>query len=344
MIRTLLFVILGAAVCLAERCTAEAGPSSAALLAPIRPFASTAEAARVNRIPLDGIDAPTEARGLHAGDSITAILTLHVKSAVTQWILFVRAGQKTPAELSAKPLIPTVVYTSFGNKLEFAPSQTHVTMKTLGPFNNSGRKQKSPAASEDSFDLNEGFLSLGLDEAAAGFYRMHQLKEANKITEKLSFSTASHPFDAASVARAVKWQTLLHITAGEERAWAGADPALMSYFDVIGEAPALESIMWKTIDLPPLWSMVWHAGVSAAIEFPSGPVTPATAAICAAPAYLMPLQCKLNGRRALEVTLLVTTPHSPFLPSGGIIAFLAQNPSKKDVYLTMHLVSARRVV
>jgi hypothetical protein len=136
------------------------------------------------------------------------------------------------------------------------------------------------------------------------------------------------------------------ITPEEERAWAGSDAALLSYFDIVGQTPGLKEIMFKTVDLPSIWSLVWHAGAQASISLPSGPVTPANAADCAcpsnAPAYLMPMRIDLNGHHALNVVLLVTAPQPPLLACGGIVGLLAENPADNENYLTINVISARR--
>lgn len=317
-------------------------------LAPVPACPALVEAAQVNHIPLQGINPASDATNLQAGDSVTALLTLHAKGRQTQWITCLQIVAPTDKESVVRWPGPATIYTSLGSKERFSPVPAYATVRTLGPFveENSKRQPPKPKDIEARFDLNEGFLSLGLDQAAAAFYRVHQAKLAAKITRRLSFATKDSPFKPEEIAKDRPWAEQLKITPAEERAWAGINPALLSYFDLIGHTPGLEDVMYKVVDLPPLWSLVWHGGVNANLDLPSDPVTPALTTVCPLPnhppVYFLPMRIKLNGHDALDVTLAVTAPRSPLLACGGVIGLLAQNPADKNNYLTMQIISARR--
>ena len=50
---------------------------------------------------------------------------------------------------------------------------------------------------------------------------------------------------------------------------------------------------------------------------------------------------RLNQRRSLELTLVVTAPAPPLLSCGGVLGLLAENPDDKQVYLSLRIVSAQ---
>ena len=312
---------------------------------PLHPALITA--ARRHHIPLVGIDAPTNTGKLTLGDAVTAVVTFCQKDAPpTQWLLFVEAVSPGPKDTPPKPKKPAAFYASTGLKMEFASAPAWVDLHTLGPFADAAGKQKAPTAGDahSRFTLDQGFLALGMDQAAAAVIRMTQFKEKAGLTNwALNFSPTPPPAESAQQNQKVADR--LQLTAGEQRAMAGAIPAMLSYFEVVGETPHLEKLMYKVVDLPSVWSVVGHLGVKVDLDIDSKHFAPAEVEPWGVPTrppvYYLPMVFRLNRRPGLLLSLAVTTPHPPLLACGGIVGILAEKPGEAGTYLTVRVISAR---
>jgi hypothetical protein len=229
-----------------------------------------------------------------------------------------------------------------GNKFEFAPSPKMVTVRTIGPFVESGDKTKVKLEDKSArFVLDKGSLSLGLDRAAAAVMRLKLTKEHG------NFAFGGAPFSESEIAKGRKLAEVAHISTEDERALCGACPALLSYFNFAQHTPGLQDIFFKVVDMPSVWSMVRHVGVSANLRFETEQFRGADAFAWQtsenAPDYYFPMSLDLNDRPALKLTLVVAAPKSPLLGCGGIVGMLGEKPGEKETYLTLRIVSARRM-
>jgi hypothetical protein len=311
-----------------------------AKLAPVAACPVLADAARDANLPLAGIDPPGEAGSLDPGDSVTALVTLFEKGRrPAQWLLEVEAVAPDAAEKARKPRAPWVWHTSAGDKLEFVSAHAPVSLRLLGPFAEAAGKAPRAKEQKARFTLNKGFLGLGLDEAAAAIYRMHQAKLTNQ------FSASPEPFTEAQIAEGRKAAAALQLTVAEQRGLAGLGPALLSYFELVQHTPGLDRLFYKVVDLPSVWSVVRRVGVKTSIDIEPehfGPINTASWGLPThPPGYGFPLAVRLNGQPALTVTLVVAPPRPPLLACGGIIGLLAEKPSEKETYLILRILSAR---
>ena len=113
----------------------EFAPPVMAKFEAVPPFPALMTAAQAAQIPLDRIDPPMEGNSLNPGDSITALVTQNEKGGRrSQWLVYLQVVSPDPAEIPTNAPMPSVIYTSFGNKLEFASSSAIVTVRALGPF------------------------------------------------------------------------------------------------------------------------------------------------------------------------------------------------------------------
>lgn len=322
--------------------------SVASKFKPVPPCPALIAAAQSAHIPLDGIDQPTNSDALNPGDSVTALATQYEKGGGrSQWLIYLEVAAMSPGEVPVKPPEPLTLYTSFGNKWTFVSSPAVATVRVLGPFVEADGKHK-PLPVQDKtarFNMDKGFLGLGLEQGAAGMYRLHRLAKDDKI--KGFFSYGSHPFKPEQINEDHKLATAFDITPAEERAWAGCGFSLMSYFEIVMQAPELNQILFKTLDRPSFWSLLWQGGVKVIkCDFQAAGIAPVDAGYLGltniAPAYWLPFGLDINKHPALELTLLVTAPRPPLLACGGIAGFLAENPRDKDNYVTLRVISASR--
>ena len=314
-------------------------------LEPVPPFLELRAVAKTNDISLEGIG-PLASTNVMPGDSLTALITLHQKrNHLTQWLVYfeVVAPSNRPASRPAKPV---VLYNSMGDKFELPNVPVAFRIRTIGPYVNSASIWGAPMPKDNygRASVNGIFLSLGLEAGMAALYRLNPLMQKTgatnfdlEVTEKLP--------SAATVKENQKFADLLHVTPQEKTALAVGGPALMSYFEAVGQTPSLGEIMWKVISLPSVWSIVKHRGVTASLDFDNDdirpvPLPPGWNLPGQSPVYSLPLSLALNEKPALYVTLIVTSPNPSLVACGGIVGFVAQNPNDDEDYLLLRIISA----
>jgi hypothetical protein len=304
----------------------------------VAPCAELLAVARANQIPLEQIDPLSDAGTLKAGDSITALVVLDDKGKRRlQWLLYLKvSGERVPGTNKHSRM---VMHSSTGSKLEFVSTPADVTLRTLGPFDASPRKRALKHHDKTAqFTLDEGFLALGLDRSAVALMRLRKTKV------KGSFAFSGQPFSEATIAKTRKMTDPVRLTLEEERALAGAAPALMSYFNVVQRTEGLSEILFELIDLPSMWSLLRRGGVNTNFRFANENLGPAddSAWNLGFPIYNLPLVLELNKHPALNITFVATAPRPPLLPCAGVVALLAEKPGHKETYLALRILSARR--
>jgi hypothetical protein len=308
---------------------AEAPSKVSEKLKPIPVCSNLVATANLHHIPLEGMSPSllSETNALRAGDSVTLLVTFSQKKKQTQWLLYVKAVAPDPAKPVPKPS-KFVVQSKFG-PMKFKSQPVPVKLRMLGPFAAAGfTKPLKPEDRTEKFLLNEGFLALGLDQAAALLHRWGQTTN----------------FDKAATSEAL---LAMNPTEAEQRAIAATFPALFSYFTIVQHTEGLESLFRKLVDLPSLWSIIRHAGITADFSFGNG-VSPSLAEPAnwnlpaATPVYHFPWLLRLNDEPALKVTLVVTRPQSPLLICGGVMGALAEKIGDDQTYMTFRVISARR--
>jgi len=317
----------------------EAPPGFVSRLAAVVPMPALAQVAKANYIPLEQIDPSIETNRISPGDSFTAVVALFSKRPETQWLLFLQGVEPTPKELKENSPGSMVIYNTLGHKLEFPSAPAFVALRTIGPFIE-GAAGKKPRDETTRFVLDQGFLGLGLEQAAAAMHRMH------RSGAKGPFMSGTEPFGDDVIGKCRKADESWHINPAEERALAGSFPALLSYFKTAQEAPELLDILAKTLDRPSIWSLLWHGGISSTeFRWDATRIAPADASawqVSGHPAaYYCPMTLLLNHHPSLDLTLVVTAPQPPLLSCGGVLGLLAEKPGDKQIYLTLRIVSAR---
>ena len=252
--------------------------------------------------------------------------------------LDVSAQEATPGLKENSPG-SIAIYNTLGHKLEFPSAPAFVALRTIGPFV-AGETRKKPRDETTRFVLDQDYLGLGLEQAAAAILRMH------RSGVKGPCMSGTDPFGEDVIGKCRKADETWHINPAEERALAGSLPALLSYFKTVQEAPELLDILAKALDRPSLWSLLWHRGISStSFDWDPPRIAPADASawqVSGHPAaYYCPMTLLLNHHPSLDLTLVVTAPQPPLLSCGGVLGVLAEKPGDKQIYLTLRIVSAR---
>ncbi len=326
-------------------CFAKPATNLLSLLQPVPPFPEVRIIAKSYGIPLEGFNASTNSNRLAPGDSLTALITLHQRgNRRTQWLVYFQVTAPGNTR-SAKPDKPEVLYNSIGDKFEFSNSPATFHIRAIGPYVDTASFWGQPVPKDKSAQagVNGGFLGIGMDKAAMAIHRIN-LAGGKTDTTNFDMWASDEPPSASRASQNKKIAASLKITPQEERALAGWYPALWSYFNTVGETPNLESILYKVVSLPSMWSIVKHAGVTAWISVDPHAIEPISLPDWNLPTrqsvYTLPMQITLNQRPALYATLLVADPHPPLLACGGIVGFLAQNPDDAENYMTLRVISA----
>jgi hypothetical protein len=309
-------------------------------LAPVPLCASAREAARTNHIATEGIDAVSQTDTLSPGDSVTALISLFEKRGQkSQWLLQVVAEEPNAQEKARKAPSSSTWYVGAGTKVAFAGSAAPVRLRLLGPFAADSSKPAKFQDQETRITLNPGYLSIGLDQAAAAFHRMRQSNWHGKLPIR------QRPFTEAEVAEGKKIVDSLQLSASEQRSIVGSQLALMSYIHLVQQTPGLDTIFYKVVRLPSVWSVVRNVGVNVNINLEKQHVGPVSVAnwnlLPEMPCYTFPLSLQINEQPALLTTMVVAPAHPPLLECGGIIGLLAEKPGDKNTYLLLRILSAR---
>jgi len=290
----------------------------------VAPFPALAAAAQSNHISLGTFDAASSTNTLQPGDSAAVLVTFVQKEKRLQWLLYFQAvAPKHP--LTNKPAM-FIVKSRFGPPQKFKSVPVAAELRLLGPFA-LGVKSPKAVESDAQFSLNQDFLGLGLDQAAALLARWSDVTN----------------FPGAITSKEIK---SMNPTPAEQRALCGVFPALFSYADIVQHTDGLNDLFFKLVELPSVWSMVRNVGVKMDFSFGNGePVCAGNPADWnlppSSPVYYFPWLMRLNNQPAMKVTLVVTSPQPPRLICGGVVAILAEKAGSDDTYMTLKLVSAR---
>ena len=305
----------------------------------VAPCASLLSAARLNGIPVTPPEPAARFGRLAPGDSFTGLITLRERGdRLNQWLVYLEVMTTNAAGKAANPA-PMKLWTSLGTKLEFESLPVPASVRTLGPFADPTPPRKPPKSLDKQarFSTDEGFLSLGLDEAAA------TMSQFSKAKVEL-FGIGGSPFSEAEIRKSRRAVEPMHITAEQERATVGLVPALLSYVTIVQHTKGLEDLLLRVVDRPSLWSILRQGGVTADLAVDPERIGPAKAGIgelvAPAKAYDFPMTLSINRHRALDITLIVTAPRPPFLTCGGIIGMSARKPGDPETVLTFRIISA----
>jgi hypothetical protein len=346
------FLLLISCVLVIQAAPSVTNNAMAAVPDPAAPFPSVLAAAMDADIPCKGMDEPESARPLAPGDSVTALLTLHEKGhRYLQWLVYLQAETQI-TNSSAQGEKPMILYTSTGNKFEYAWSPANLRARVLGPFPGPGSHPKGMERQDRSVAIsaNEGFLSLGMEKGAEAACRLVAMSREKKMTN-FDFNCDSKPYDSARCDNDRRDAAACGITAEDERAMVAWVPALFSYFGTVEQTTNLQAFVDRVVALPSIWSMakaiVIHHGLSAVVSADFENVAPVSLPKSwglpdGMPVYSVPWSVTMNSKPAVYVQLIVTKSVSPLLACGGIIGLSVTNPEHPENYLTARVLSARR--
>ena len=281
---------------------ADAFTNSIPKLKLVPPCPALVVAAQANQIPIGRIDPPSGTNVLQPGDSATVLVTFFQKGNQTQWLLYLEAVAADPKEKLNKSTLK--LSPGSGEPIIFESEPAPAKMRLLGPVTVTNTSHPVKLQEKEArISLDKDFLGLGLDQAAALELRWNEM--ANSTNSPSSFKPSP----------------------AEDRIFYGQFPALFSYVHVVTQTKGLKDLLFKLVDLPSVWSMIRHLGMNLNILGDGQPARanpgdwnlPASTEV-----YYYPWLLELNGKPAVKVTLVVTSPHPPLLICSGVVGILAE--------------------
>jgi hypothetical protein len=127
----------------------------------------------------------------------------------------------------------------------------------------------------------------------------------------------------------------------------GGFATLTAFLRIIKNNELLSSVLWRVIDRPSIFSILFHGGVTLSLNAQLTAATPLpdadlTGELSKLPGYRTTLRLEANGSPVLNAIMWVTEPQSPYRLSGGIIVLEGFRPSDARVRFRMELLAARR--
>ena len=299
------------------------------------------ELARKQGVPLTGIERDVERVRPEAGDRCVALISMSDDGRVDQWLLDFKVSdlseeeRKEVAESTAKPF---ALHTSTGGFYEFANDPVAVDVWVAGPLRfDEKRVERALAKVQEKrarFVVNRELLTLGLDRAAESILRLRDQ------SGRIGLGMRGEPFPEEETV--VNKQRLLErgVTEADERALAGAMPALMAFFQITAQTPGLKEILMDVVDVP-WWALVKGFGnISVNMNFDGNRLRPATDP---AGEYVVPFGVTINEAPALMVEVQARAPIAPASALAGVTAVYAGRPDGKGARVSIALLAATTV-
>lgn len=315
----------------------------------VLPFASVLPAAQARGILLAGFEGGAETNTLLPGDFLTLLASWHDQGRWReQWLLAMLVMSNSTATFPESP-VSQVLYTSTGERYEFVDQPRSIRIRVIGPFNDPSlsRRPGMLADKNVTVTVNETYLALGLDGAARVLQRLYGIPGPDRGGKRFDFGISDQAYSDAQITAGRTTAVRLNLTPAEQRSLTGGIPALFSYFETARQTPELESILFKILSLPSVWSLIHNFGITPGIAIgrPTDRLQPISLPDWGMPSgtslYALPVAVVLNQHPALTLTMIVTRPRPPLLACGGIVGFLAENPDDPENYLTLRVIAAR---
>jgi len=249
-----------------------------------------------------------------APDSIseTALFGLELdgRGAVERWLLLIEAKEPPAAgEMHQKVSAPSGSFVY--------PSRRRRVKVTL--FDGDGRQ------------LAQSTVRVPWDFLCAGFVR--------------SCDLAKQLIDTKAAEVDYRGKTLTRAEAA--RHMYGGFATLSAFLRIIKNNKLLSGMLWRVIDRPSIFSIIFNGGVRLSLNAQLTAATPLpdrdlSTELSKLPGYRTTMRLDANGSPVLNAIMWVTEPQSPYRLSGGIIVLEGFRPSDARVRFRMELLAARR--
>jgi hypothetical protein len=298
-------------------------------------------AALDHHIRLSGIDAFQPGRMLHAGDSVTALITASKGSHDRQWVVEMRVV--SPSNGAHGPIDKgETIYTATGDQLQFKSGLADMRLLILGPVSENGADsaagpEECPARTALA-TTHEDLLRIGVD----GLCRVILRFSDAGLYPSIGYSTA--PFLPAEIAEGRRAAESMGVTRDDERAFAGGAEVLDEFIDDAEDIPGVFSIAIQGVDWPSVWTMLLKMNFTtrSVIDWRATAPVDSTLLGDSAPVYRLPFDLYMFGSHISRGGWFVTAPESPLTASGGVVGAWLQSVKHPENRMFMRVIAAHR--
>jgi hypothetical protein len=310
-------------------------------LADVTPLPALVEFAAAHHIPLVGVALAEEGAKPQKGDGVTLLITLFDGSAERQWLACLEADDLTTDERQMKPLPEGVMYSGTGKTWRYPISRTALNVAFIGPFWPAATGHPDPVEKHQRVLTSPEYLNYGLDQYCRTEMRYRQgVKDAGIKNAWIVYQT--NPLSAETVKMGQRVAAQIIFTPEEDRIRTGGCFPLVSFIEVATKVPAFEDVLTHILDMPSIWSIVRHLGISNNWDYRDFVRVSDTGMGSGSPIYRFGLRVNMNERFSIKSALAVTAPQPPLQVCAGILGVYAERPSDANQRLFIRLVSAHR--
>jgi hypothetical protein len=263
----------------------------------------------------------------------------------SQWLVRLRGPLSADSSEKRQSRRETVVYAPDGRAIRFPGKPERYSVLALGPWQSEQPATPIPER-EALVVMNAGFLDERMVEAAAFMFRAGRARKEGRLRMDEMFTLLPRPPDRVDPAFRARFASEAGLTDESERAVAASVPMLAEFSRVIAETPGLREVLFTVVEKPSVWSVVSRLGrIDSSFQFHSGDVVPSMGAPTGfagiGRSYVVPFTFSINGRAALDCTMLVAEPRPPLRLCGGIVAVVAESPQRPGARLIVRVIAAR---
>jgi hypothetical protein len=313
---------------------------------PVMWLPATAAAIAAAGAPMTELELAADSTPAHPGDTTVLLVQSEDGGTRQQWALILSVSPLKPGEEKRRSPAFTL-YSSTGREHRFVSGPLlPVAIHVLGPYSEAHGAKRAKDIWSGAF-ANPQFLSLGLDRGVALILRLHEAAARNPglkgRTGGIGLRSAPFPRDEIERNRAVSDE--FGITEAEERAFAGAVPALLDFFRIASSTKGLREILQEAIDIP-YWAIVKNGGRVDRVDCTfTGPYERLDATHwglpAATPVYGFGTRLLILGKPALDCRLAVTAPRVPLLATAGIVGLAAHRPDGTGPEIMVRVMATR---
>jgi len=280
------------------------------------------------------------------GDTVTVLAQSSEEGRIRQWAIVLALHEIKPEEKKLRTPSFSLYLTS-GAKVDFTSGPfSGMLIHVFGPFSSDHGSKGSKDIWSGSL-INPQYLGLGLDGTANFCRRIHDelSKQAKDKPFSFSLSVEGHPPANPYPPEMKEMLDRLHVTAAEERSYAGLMVALGSFFGIASQTPGVRDIIFEAADIPWL-SVLGHGGRIDDVHYElTGPYESLNPADWGMPPNTkvsgFGMMLMLYGKPALLCHFAVTSPRVPILNSAGILGIAARRPDGKGPLVTIRVMAGR---
>lgn len=311
---------------------------------PVAPFRTVSRYASAHRIPITGYQPESDPTEI---ERYAVVLTTLIDGQDRkQWLV-----RLTVAPLRGKvpPTTAQTFYTTTGAQLTYGKTKpVDVMTTTWGPF---GAGDERPAVKElsDTGIVDLELLSLGLYRSGAVVTRIvteaARMRERGEVPPAGSLLMSTSPFGQEAIEQGKEFVRRYAITAEDERAFVGAFPALISFFEIAESLRGVDSIVGQMVNKTAVvWSYVRHRGFTPGvqIDFNSTKRIRPPAEFRTNLAYQVPFTLTGNDKPLLKGNVSVIPPRPYLLTTAGIYMLTAQSVANPARHIVVQVLSTGR--